>query len=113
MQNLQVGHEAEVTFDAIPGRAFAGHVQKVSPAIAQGQLMPSGELINFDLAAQRAQQGRIALMIEIDDDLSEYNIPAGAKAEVAVYSENWKPFSIIRRVLLRVKSWQKYIFPGG
>jgi hypothetical protein len=85
----------------------------VSPAIAQGQLMPSGKLINFDLAAQRAQQGRIALMIEIDDDLSEYNIPAGAKAEVAVYSENWKPFSIIRRVLLRMKSWQKYIFPGG
>jgi multidrug resistance efflux pump len=113
LQNLKVGHEAEVTFDAIPGRAFAGHVQKISPAIAQGQLMPSGELINFDLAAQRAQQGRIALMIEIDDDLSEYNIPAGAKAEVAVYSDNWKPFSIVRRVLLRVKSWQKYIFPGG
>jgi multidrug resistance efflux pump len=113
MQNLQVGHKAEVTFDAIPGRAFAGHVQKISPAIAQGQLMPSGELINFDLAAQRAQQGRIALMIVIDDDLSEYNIPAGAKAEVAVYSDNWKPFSIIRRVLLRMKSWQKYIFPGG
>jgi multidrug resistance efflux pump len=113
MQNLQVGHKAEVTFDAIPGRAFAGHVQKISPAIAQGQLMPSGELINFDLAAQRAQQGRIALMIVIDDDLSEYSIPAGAKAEVAVYSDNWKPFSIIRRVLLRMKSWQKYIFPGG
>lgn len=113
MQNLKVGHEAEVTFDAIPGRAFAGHVVKVSPAIAQGQLVPSGELINFDNAALRAQQGRIALMIEIDDDLSEYNIPAGAKAEVAVYSDNWKPFSIIRRILFRMKSWQKYIFPGG
>jgi multidrug resistance efflux pump len=113
MQNLKVGHKAEITFDAIPGRAFSGHVAKVSPAIAQGQLVPSGELINFDLAAQLAQQGRIALMIEIDDDMSEYDIPAGAKAEVAVYSENWKPFSIIRQVLLRMKSWQKYIFPGG
>jgi multidrug resistance efflux pump len=113
LQNLQVGHEAEVTFDAIPGRAFAGHVVKVSPAIAQGQLVPSGELLNFDAAAQRAQQGRIALMIEIDDDISEYHIPAGAKAEVAVYSENWKPFSIIRRILFRMKSWQKFIFPGG
>jgi multidrug resistance efflux pump len=113
LQNLQVGHEAEVTFDAIPGRAFAGHVVKVSPAIAQGQLVPSGELLNFDAAAQRAQQGRIALMIEIDDDISEYHIPAGAKAEVAVYSENWKPFSIIRRILLRMKSWQKFVFPGG
>ena len=113
MQNLKAGHEAEVTFDGIPGRAFTGHVVKVSPAIAQGQLVPSGELINFDLAAQRAQQGRIAVMIKVDDDLSEYHIPAGAKAEVAVYSENWKMFSIVRRVLLRMKSWQKFFFPGG
>ncbi|MCP4767172.1 MAG: HlyD family secretion protein [Gammaproteobacteria bacterium] len=113
MQNLKVGHDAEVTFDGIPGRAFSGHVEKVSPAIAQGQLVPSGELINFDMAAQRAQQGRIAIMIAVDDDLSEYHIPAGSKAEVAVYSENWKAFSIIRRVLLRMKSWQKFIFPGG
>ena len=113
MQNLKAGHDAEITFDAVPGRAFSGHVEKVSPAIAQGQLVPSGELINFDLAAQRAQQGRIALMISVDDDLSEYHIPAGAKAEVAVYSDNWKPFAIIRRILLRMKSWQKFIFPGG
>lgn len=113
LQNLRVGHQAEVTFDAIPGRAFAAHVEKVSPAIAQGQLMPSGELINFDRAARIHEQGRIALMIKVDDDLSEYHIPAGAKAEVAVYSENWKAFSIIRRILLRMKSWQKFIFPGG
>jgi multidrug resistance efflux pump len=113
MQNLEVGHDAEITFDGIPGRAFTGHVEKVSPAIAQGQLLPSGELINFDSAVQRAQQGRIAVMISVDDDLSEYHLPAGSKAEVAVYSENWKPFSIIRRVLLRMKSWQKFIFPGG
>jgi multidrug resistance efflux pump len=113
LQNLRVGHKAEVTFDAIPGRAFAAHVEKVSPAIAQGQLVPSGELINFDRSARIHEQGRVALMIKIDDDLSEYHIPAGAKAEVAVYSENWKPFSIIRRILLRMKSWQKFIFPGG
>lgn len=113
MQNLKVGHDAEVTFDGIPGRAFSGHVEKVSPAIAQGQLVPSGELINFDMAAQRAQQGRIAIMIAVDDDLSDYHIPAGSKAEVAVYSENWRAFSIIRRILLRMKSWQKFVFPGG
>jgi multidrug resistance efflux pump len=113
MQNIEVGHDAEVTFDGIPGHAFHGRVEKVSPAIAQGQLMPSGELINFDLAVQRAQQGRIAVMITIEDDLSAYHIPAGAKAEVAIYSNNWRPFSIIRKVLLRIKSWEKYLFPGG
>jgi len=113
LQNIEVGHESEVIFDALPGRTFTGRVEKISSAIAQGQLQPSGELINFDNFAQRAQQGRVAVMVKIEDDLSEYNIPAGAKAEVAIYSDNWKPFSIIRRVLLRMKSWQKYIFPGG
>ena len=34
-------------------------------------------------------------------------------AEVAIYSENWTAFSIVRRVLLRMKSWQKFIFIGG
>jgi multidrug resistance efflux pump len=113
MQNLKVGHKAEIIFDGIPGRAFTGHVEKVSPAIAQGQLMPSGELINFDLAVQRAQQGRIAIMISVDDDLSDYHLPAGSKAEVAVYSEHWEAFAIIRRILLRMKSWEKFVFPGG
>ena len=113
LQNIKVGHEAEVTFDALPGRAFAGRVEKISSAIAQGQLQPSGELINFDNFALLGQQGRIAVMIKVEDDLSAYTIPAGAKAEVAIYSEKWKPFSIIRRILLRVKSWQKFIFPGG
>jgi len=113
LRNIEVGHEAEVIFDAVPGRAFSGRVEKISSAIAQGQLQPSGELINFDNFAQRAQQGRVAVLIKVEDDLSEYNIPAGAKAEVAIYSDNWKPFSIIRKVLLRVKSWKKFIFAGG
>ena len=113
LQNIEVGHEAEVTFDALPGRAFTGRVEKISSAIAQGQLQPSGELLNFDNFAARGQQGRVPVMISVEDDLSDYTLPAGAKAEVAIYSENWRAFSIIRRILLRVKSWQKFIFPGG
>ena len=113
LQNIEVGHEAEITFDAIPGRAFKGKVTNVLQAIAQGQVMPSRFLINFDTAAEKAQQGRVPVKIEVLDDLSEYQLPAGAKAEVAVYSDNWTAFSIVRRVLLRMKSWQKFIFIGG
>jgi hypothetical protein len=55
----------------------------------------------------------VPVKIEVLDDLSEYQLPAGAKAEVAVYSDNWTAFSIVRRILLRMKSWQKFIFIGG
>ena len=113
LQNIKPGYEAEITFDAIPGRAFKGKVKGVLQAIAQGQVQPDGTLINLDAAVERAQQGRVPVQIEILDDLSEFQLPAGAKAEVAVYSERWKPFAIVRRVLLRMKSWQKYIFIGG
>ena len=46
-------------------------------------------------------------------DLSGFQIPVGAKAEMAVYSEHWRAFRIVRQILLRMKSWQKYIFIGG
>lgn len=113
IQNIDVGNEAEITFDAIPGRAFKGKVTNILQVIAQGQVQPSRHLINFDTIAEQAQQGRVPVRIEVLDDLSEYKLPAGAKAEVAVYSDNWKAFSIVRRVLLRMKSWQKFIFIGG
>jgi multidrug resistance efflux pump len=113
LQNIKPGYEAEITFDAIPGRAFKGEVKRVLQAIAQGQVQPGGDLINFDAAIARAQQGRVPVQIDILDDLSDYQLPAGAKAEVAVYSDSWKPFAIVRRVLLRMKSWQKYVFIGG
>jgi RND family efflux transporter MFP subunit len=113
IQNIDVGNEAEITFDAIPGRAFKGKVTNILQVIAQGQVMPSRFLINFDTIAEQAQQGRVPVRIEVLDDLSEYKLPAGAKAEVAVYGDNWKAFSIVRRILLRMKSWQKFIFIGG
>ena len=113
LQNIKPGNEAEITFDAIPGRAFKGEVKKVLQAIAQGQVQPDGTLMNLDAAAERGQQGRVPVQIEILDDMSGYQLPAGAKAEVAVYSERWKPVAIVRRILLRMKSWQKYIFVGG
>jgi len=115
LQNIEAGHEAEVAFDAIPGRTFQGKVKHVLPTVAQGQLIPhpTGRLIDFEEAAQLGRQGRIPVKIEVLDDLSGFQLPAGAKAEVAVYSEKWQPFSVVRRVLLRMKSWQKYVFIGG
>jgi multidrug resistance efflux pump len=113
IQNIQPGFDAEVTFDALPGRAFKGRVDKINNAIAQGQLQPSGDLINFDRAAELSQQGRVAVKIVVLDDLSEYTIPAGARAQVAVYSDDWHAIRIIRRILIRIKSWEKFIFIGG
>jgi hypothetical protein len=52
----------------------------------------------------------VLVQIDIKDDLSAFQLPAGVKAYVAVYSDTWKPVAMIRKVLLRVMSWENYLF---
>ncbi len=47
------------------------------------------------------------------DDLSPYNLSAGAVGQVAAYTDHWQMFAIIRRILLRMKSWLNYVFTEG
>jgi hypothetical protein len=60
--------------------------------------------------ATTARPGRAPILISVTDDLSAYNIPIGAQAQVAVYTENFTIFAIIRRVILRIASWENYLF---
>ena len=52
-------------------------------------------------------------MIDIEDDMSGYQIPLGAAAQVAIYTHYWHHVSMIRKILLRMRSWQNYIFLEG
>ena len=107
LQNIQPGFKAEVIFIALPGKVFAASVEGMSDIMAQGQLLPDGKLISVDGVTR---PGRVLVGINIEDDLSAYQLPAGAKAYVAVYSDSWKPVAIIRQVILRVMSWENYLF---
>jgi hypothetical protein len=49
----------------------------------------------------------------MEDDTSGYNIPGGAAAQVAVYTPYAHHFAIIRRILLRMRSWQNFVFLEG
>jgi multidrug resistance efflux pump len=110
LQRVRAGDEAEIAFDAIPGRVFKGKVKGVMDAVVQGQLQPTGTLIDPET---RQDPGRALAQVEIAEDLSEYQLPAGSSAQVAVYTEHWHHFAIIRRILLRMKSWMNYVFTEG
>jgi hypothetical protein len=45
--------------------------------------------------------------------MSDYQIPLGSKAQVAIYTEHWHHLSLLRKILLRMRSWQNYIFLEG
>ena len=46
LQRVKAGDEAEIAFDAVPGRVFKGKVRTVLDAIAAGQIQPTGDLID-------------------------------------------------------------------
>ncbi|GGC68248.1 HlyD family secretion protein [Chelatococcus reniformis] len=107
VQRLRPGQEAEIAFDAIPGRVFVGKLQTLVDAVSQGQLQASPALLNPE---DRGKTPGLALAaIEIDEDLSPYQLPAGATAQVAVYSDHLAPVAVIRRILLRMNSWLNYV----
>jgi multidrug resistance efflux pump len=107
LQNIQPGFKAEVIFIALPGKVFSATVEGMSDIMGQGQLLPDDKLISVNGVTP---PGRVLVRINVEDDLSEYQLPAGAKAYIAVYSESWKPVAIIRQVILRIMSWENYLF---
>ena len=110
LQRVAAGDEAEVAFDAVPGRVFKAKVRQVVDAIAAGQLVTSAALVEPET---RTTEGRAVAIIDVTDDMSEYNIPVGSTAQVAIYTEHWHHVSMIRKILLRMRSWQNYVFLEG
>ncbi|MDK9778873.1 MULTISPECIES: HlyD family secretion protein [unclassified Vibrio] len=107
LQRLEPGFEAEFMFRALPGQVFKGKVIEVLPAIAESQFQARGALLGTD--ALRTS-GRVFVTLQITDDLTEYHLPLGTAVEVAVYSDSFTHVSIMRKVLIRMKSWQNYLY---
>ncbi|RTZ18172.1 HlyD family secretion protein [Vibrio aquaticus] len=107
LQRLQPGYEAEFLFRALPGKVFKGEVVETIPAIGESQFQARGTLLGTD--ALRTS-GRVFVKLKINDDLSDYHLPLGTAVEVAVYSDKFTHVSIMRKVLIRMKSWQNYLY---
>ncbi len=104
---LRAGYEAEIVFPSIPGRVFKGVVVQVLPTLAEGQLQNSGALVGTQ-AFQAIS--RVPVEIRVTDDLSEFDLPTGTRAQVAVYSDHFHHVAIMRKILLRMSSWQNYLY---
>lgn len=105
---LKSGYKAELMFPSIPGTVFEGEVLQVLPAIGESQFQGQGRLLT---TADVANQGRVLVTIRATDPrLADYALPQGAQAEAAIYSGHLKEVAIIRKILLRMKSWENYVY---
>src|SRR5262249_22304464 len=101
----------EIIFDGIPGKIFEGKVNRVLTVLAEGQVSPTGELID---SRNASYPGRIPVVIEITDPTFEhynYALPGGAYGQSAIYTQYAKHLAVIRKVLLRMSAWLNFVFP--
>jgi multidrug resistance efflux pump len=107
LQRVQSGDPAEVSFDAVPGHVFKGQVGILINAIPNGQLEPSGAMLDM---GDVPLGGRALATINLTDDVSGYTIPLGSACEIAIYTQHFEGLSLLRKILLRMRSWEKYVF---
>ena len=109
LQRMKPGSNTEVILDSVPGHVFSGRLSHVLPAMSEGDIQASGNLIS---ASRIAAHGRALAVIELDEDLDGYNLPRGLQGKAVIISDN-DPLhvSLIRRILLRMLGWLNYVFP--
>jgi len=109
-RHIKPGDGVEVAFDSLPGTIINGTVDKIVPAMGEGQLSPGGELFTRNQAVPR---GRFFIRLLIEDkefENSELLPIAGSGGAVAVYTDKMKVIRIIRRVLIRMYTWMNFLF---
>jgi multidrug resistance efflux pump len=107
LQRVNAGDDAEVAFDAVPGRVFKAKVRILVDAIAGGQLVSSSVLVEPEALKTT---GRGVAIIDVVDDIRDYQIPRGSAGQVAIYTKHLPALSLLRKILLRMHSWQHFIF---
>jgi multidrug resistance efflux pump len=107
LQRVRAGDEAEVLFKGIPGRVFKARVRLLIDAVAGGQLQSTGTLVNV---GGPPTGDRALAVLDILDDISGYQVPLGSAGEAAIYTEHFHELSLLRKILLRMRSWQNYVF---
>ena len=104
---IEPGLEAELAFKAYPGRIFNAKVSRIVPIIPEGQFVASGQLQSV---TPGQAPGRIPVVFEVDEEVAALNLPAGSQATVAVYTHHVHAMAIVRKIVLRMKSWENYVF---
>jgi hypothetical protein len=86
---------------------FKAKVRFVVDAIAGGQLQTTGTLVSV---GGPIPGDRALAILDIVDDISAYQVPLGSAGEGAIYTDHFRELSLLRKILLRMRSWQNYAF---
>jgi multidrug resistance efflux pump len=103
---MSLGDPIEVALESFPGHILSGHVGAFVPGTGQGQLPPSGLLMEF---TGQPEPGRFAVVLELDDPVAKGALRAGASGVAAIYTSRATAIRIIRKVVIRMTTWLNYV----
>jgi multidrug resistance efflux pump len=106
ISDIKPGMDAEVTFATHPGKSFKVKVKRVFTIVPEGEILASGQLLE---TTAKTEEGRIPITFEYGEDIAKLNLPAGTQASVAVYTDRVHALSIVRKIILRMKSWEHFV----
>ncbi len=104
---IEPGLEAEVAFTAYPGRVFPVKVARVLNVTPEGQLIGNGQIQS---ATSAAAPNSIPVLFEYGADVAALKLPIGSKASVAIYTHHLHAIALVRKIILRIKSWENYAY---
>jgi multidrug resistance efflux pump len=106
ISDVKPGMHGEVTFAAYPGRSFEVTVRHVLTAVKEGEILASGQLLE---TTDAHDEGRIPVVFDYGEDVAALNLPAGTQASVAIYTDRVHALSLVRKIILRMKSWEHFV----
>jgi multidrug resistance efflux pump len=107
ISDLKPGMEGEAVFKMYPGRSFKVKVRRVLTAMREGELDAGGEILS---ATPETEHGHVPVVFDYDEDVAGLNLPVGAQASIAVYTDRVHALSILRKIIIRIKSWENFVF---
>jgi multidrug resistance efflux pump len=107
ISDIKPGMPGEAVFKEYPGRSFKVKVRRVMTALREGEIDASGQILTT--TAEHAP-GYVPVVFDYDEDIAGLNLPVGAQASIAIYTDRMHALSILRKIVIRIKSWEYYVF---
>ena len=111
--NIDVGDEAAIVLDVLPGSVLAGRVRSVGRGVDSGQPSPSGALPAVENNRDWLRQAqRFPVSIEFDpDEVPRLKLArVGGQAVVLVYATGNPVMNLLGAIYIRVASWLTYLY---
>lgn len=108
LQGIKDGEDAEIAITAAPGHVFSAKVMRVVPALGEGVIAASGQLMK---GSYDRPPGRVLVMMKVTDErASQLMLPIGTDATATIFTSDSHVLKLVRGLIMRIKSWEAWIF---